>query len=465
MRPRTRLRPALATAWLLAVLAGGPAPAQTYTWSGLGANNSWSTAANWQGGVVPVSGTGTAIVLTGTASPNPPNNIITTMNLGVFSLNSLTFASGAGPFVVSPSSNADYFNFPTIANGPICHIDQFSAAAQKLAFPNTGLQLNPFLFLGGNGTGPLTIDGTIAAVGGSGGGLILNGPYTVTLNGATTGTASSITLDAGTLRVNSDLAFGTSSVSFGGGTLQLINNLAVNHSMVLSAGGGTLDANGFAGAMANSGLTVTGPGRLTLTNTSNSGSLTINSQLQHTGGLTVTGANNTVTLGGNNSYTGGTTLSGGATLAIDTDGRLGNTSGGITFDGGTLRLSETASFNINRNVTLGAGGGTISIDSTAQPVGIQAISGIGWLTKTGTGRIGLLGANTYTGPTTVTGGYLDIVNNQAVQSTTVTLNGGTLGFYSQATAPVLGGLAGVTNLALGANSVSVGNTNASTTYA
>src|SRR5581483_9917119 len=140
--------------------------------------------------------------------------------------------------------------------------------------------------------------------------------------------------------VNSDLAFGTGSLSFGGGTLQLINNLAISHSMTLAPGGGTIYANGFAGTMTNTALTVTGPGRLTLTNTAGTGSVTINSQLQQTGGLTVTGANNTVTLGGTNTYTGGMTVNGGATLVIDTDGRLGNTSGGITLDGGTLRLTD-----------------------------------------------------------------------------------------------------------------------------
>src|SRR5581483_10048184 len=95
-----------------------------------------------------------------------------------------------------------------------------------------------------------------------------------------------------------------------------------------------------------------------------------------------------------------------------------------------------------------------------------AIGGSGGLTKAGTGHIGLTVANSYSGPTTVTGGFLDLAHNQAVQNSVVTLSGGQLGFVG-ATAPVLGGLAGPGNQVLGGtvNSLSVGSTGASTTYA
>ena len=431
---------------------------QTYTWSGLGANNLWGTAANWQGGAAPASAPGTAVILSGTAQTTD------VLNLGGLALNSLTFAAGAGPFTVNQSSS-DFFNFfPTLAGaGP--HIDQFSATAQTINLPNTGLQTNGDLTFGGTGSGALTVIGQIFAIGGTGH-VILNGPYAVTLTASVANTQAGTTVNAGTLRVNSDIALGNGPLTFGGGTLQLINNLSLGRSIVVNAGGGAIDANGFAANLSNAAATVTGAGRLTLTNSSGTGSATINGQLQQTGGLTVAGASNTVTLGGTNTYAGGTAVSGGATLSIDSDARLGSTAGGVTLDGGTLRLTDPVGYNTNRAVTLGPGGGTIDISSAAQPVSFNgAISGGGGLTKTGTGHIGLLTANSYTGPTTVAGGFLDLAHNQAAQNSTVTLSGGTLGFIS-VSAPVLGGLAGTGNLPLtgSLNSLTVGGNNASTTY-
>jgi fibronectin-binding autotransporter adhesin len=258
-------------------------------------------------------------------------------------------------------------------------------------------QFNTDLVLGGTGTGSLKFTscqftsflGTQR--------LVLTGPYTVIMFNTSFSSLAGVTINAGTFQTAGVYGFGTGALIFGGGTLLASGNLAINsNSIVVNAGGGTIDAYGSAVTMTNASLTVTGPGQLTMTNTSGTGTFTINSQLQQTGGLLVTGANNTVTLGGTNTYTGGTTVNGGATLVIDTDGRLGNTSSGITLDGGTLRLTDTVQFNTNRTVALGPGGGTISIDSTAQPVGFNGvISGSGGLTKTGTGRRGGRGQHLY----------------------------------------------------------------------
>jgi autotransporter-associated beta strand protein len=451
---------------LLAFVAAPAAAQQTFTWSGLGSSNLWSIGPNWQGNIPPSSTPLTAVILTGdTQTAN-------VLNLGALSLNSLTFAGEAGPFAVT-QSGTDFFNFfPTPGAAALPHIDQFSSFLQTLHLENTGLQLNSNLVFGGAGAGTVAINGELVSIGGPWR-VGLTGPYTVTLSTTIANGIAGFDVAAGTLRVNSDIAFGSGATTLGStvgtsaGTLQLIGNLALTRPLVVNAGGGTIDTNGFAASMANTALTVTGAGRLTLTNTSGTGSSTINGQLQQTGGLLVTGANNTVTLGNNgNTFSGPTTINGGATLATNSDLELGNTSG-ITLDNGTLKLIYPSGYNTNRPVTLGPGGGTISIDTTVAPTGFNgAIGGSGGLTKTGTGRIGLLAANTYTGPTTVTGGYLDVVNNQALQNTTVTLNGGTLGFFGPATVPVIGGLAGSSNLAIGGlPGLSVGNNNSSTTYA
>ena len=431
----------------------------TYTWSGLGANNLWSTTNNWVSNVAPPSSSSTAIILTGTAQTT---NV---MNEGGLTLNSLTFASKAGPFTIN-QSGSDFFTCSPTTGGALPHVDQFSYSNQTINFPNTGLQLNSDLLLGGNGSGSLTINGQLA--GGGGTHLVLNGPYAVTLNTTAANTIFGMVANAGALRLASDLAFPNGPFTFGGGTLQLINNLNLTRSIVINGGGGAIDANGFTAAMSNTSLTITGTGRLIFTNSTGTGASNIAGQLQQTGGLTVSGANNTVTLSGaNNFYSGGTTISGGATLVIDTDTRLGNAANSITFDGGTLRFSAPTSFNTSRAIILGAGGGTIDVLSPQPAIGLAgAITGTGSLTKTGPGRIGLLAANTYSGLTNVNGGSLDIVHNQAAQNSTINLNGGAMGFFSPASAPVLGGLSGSSNLAFGGSltTLSVGNNNASTTY-
>src|SRR5437016_125915 len=51
-----------------------PAAAQ-FTWTGNGADNNWSTAANWSGGV-PVSGSGTSITFAGSNRLSPVQDIV-----------------------------------------------------------------------------------------------------------------------------------------------------------------------------------------------------------------------------------------------------------------------------------------------------------------------------------------------------------------------------------------------------
>jgi fibronectin-binding autotransporter adhesin len=441
------------------IVLGRPCLAQsTSVWSGLGSNNLWSTPNNWQSNTVPVSSSSTAIVMTGTSQ-----NILV-QNAGGFTLNSLTFASEAGPFTIQQSA-ADFFTFLPTPQGVPAHIDQFSANSQSIFFPNTGLQLSGDLLLGGTGSGTLNITGQL--IGSGTPRLILNGPYTVSLTTSVANTISGIVVNAGTLRVAGDIALGTNAPVLNGGALQLSSNLAINHSLVAGAGGGTIDVNGFSATMANTALTVTGPGRLTFTNSTGTGAANISAQLQQTGGLTVTGANNTVTLTGANTYSGGTTISGAAVLSIDSDARLGAAGGGTSFDGGALRITSGSGYNTSRNVTLNSGGGTFDIQSAGAAVGLSGVvSGSGGLTKIGAGRLGLLQANTYTGTTNVVAGELDIVHNQAVANSTVNLSGGTLGFFSPATAPVLGGLSGTGNLSFSGlpGGLSVGNNNASTTY-
>ncbi|MCX5790385.1 MAG: autotransporter domain-containing protein [Elusimicrobia bacterium] len=124
------------------------------------------------------------------------------------------------------------------------------------------------------------------------------------------------------------------------------------------------------------------------------------------GGLTKLGAG-TLTLGGSNVYAGGTTLNAGV-LSISNDNNLGAASGNLTFGGGTLKT--TAGVTSARNVTLNGAGGTMdTAGNTSTFSGL--ISGAGGLTvndSLGTGTLILNAANTYTGPTTITSGVLQL---------------------------------------------------------
>jgi fibronectin-binding autotransporter adhesin len=131
---------------------------------------------------------------------------------------------------------------------------------------------------------------------------------------------------------------------------------------------------------------------------------TIASAITGSGGLVKTDAG-TLVLEGINSYAGGTTVRGG-TLSVWRDANLGAATGGLTLDGGTLQ--STIGFTTARNVTLGAGGGTIDAQGGLAITGV--ISGAGGLTVSSRPftALFLTGNNTYTGGTTVRNGSLQL---------------------------------------------------------
>ncbi len=100
-------------------------------------------------------------------------------------------------------------------------------------------------------------------------------------------------------------------------------------------------------------LTLSGPSVV-----ANSGA-TISAVIAGSAGLAKGGTGGTLTLGGANTYSGGTTVSGG-TLAVSADNQLGAAGEGVTLAGGTLRVNAGLN-TITRPLTLGAGGGTISL--------------------------------------------------------------------------------------------------------
>ncbi|RYD19856.1 MAG: hypothetical protein EOP88_17395, partial [Verrucomicrobiaceae bacterium] len=158
--------------------------------------------------------------------------------------------------------------------------------------------------------------------------------------------------------------------------------------------------------------------------------------LSGTGGITKAGSG-TLTLSTTNDYTGPTVVNGG-TLAVDNlnDGGTASSIGAATtaasnlvLNGGILSLVGEQT-NTNRSLTLGTGGGTLSMPSGTSLQISGSLTGTGSLTKTGNGTLILASSSNYTGGTFIRGGSLflgsDTVNVSGLGSGLVTLDGGTL---------------------------------------
>lgn len=223
------------------------------------------------------------------------------------------------------------------------------------------------------------------------GGLTKLGSGTLTLNGANTYSGGT-TVDEGTLIQGA-------SAAFAGGTALTVNQ------------GGTLDLNDF-----------------DLTASSLSGTPSLGSVDLGTANLTVNQSGNT-SYNGDILGTGGLIKQGSGTL--DLNGSLDYT-GETIISAGTLRIGGWAETAKTSNITNNA---SLVFHQDADGTYAGVISGVGSVTKQGTGIFTLWNANTYTGGTTISAGTLrgtastltgNITNNAALvfeQSNTGTFAG------------------------------------------
>ncbi len=370
------------------------------TWNGGGADGNWSTGGNWTGGT-PTSANTTDLIFAGTTrlgtAGTPLNQDIGTP----MTLNSLTFASGAGAFFLG--GGALRFD-----GGASSTITQSSSSAQSIAnnFSAPSSNSTTTITLAGNGTGLVTLSGIIATGNGQRDyALVKSGTGTFALTGANT-YAGGTTINGGTISVNSASSLGTGALSLNAGTLEISTGFSTSRTITLGDVASTFQIDP-------------------------SQTYTVTSAIGGTGALNKTGTG-TMVLSGSNTFSGGAVVTAG-TLQISANDRLAN-AGNVTVSGGTFDLQTftdtVGAVSLTSGSIIGTGTGALTGSSyDVQSGTVSAIlAGTGALTKSTSGTVTLTGANTYSGGSTINAGTV-IVNSAASLGATsggLALNAGTV---------------------------------------
>ena len=262
------------------------------------------------------------------------------------------------------------------------------------------------------GTGTLALAGTNTYTGGT---TIAAGILQIG-NGGTTGSITGGVTNNATLAFNRSNPYqfdgaisGNGTVrQIGSGTTVLTANSTYSGGTVISGGVLQIGNGGAGGSIAGNVL----DNAIFAINRSDS--FTFAGQISGTGRFEQFGTGTTI-LTNANSYSGGTTIAGG-TLRVENNAALGT--GAVTTTGSVLDyangISLANSIQINSNHTQLE----VLAGSATQAGIISELNGPRPLEKIGAGSLILSGTNTYTGPTTVTGGALDVEGSIASSSVT-----------------------------------------------
>ena len=463
-----------------------------------------NTSADW-GGTTPAAG----YIGQFDATISAGNEAALTLG-GNVTLDQLTFLGTLNGPVTVASGN-------TLTLGSVSGVGSYGI---DMSAANKDVAVNSAITFGTNNTWNVANGRTLTVGGTISGGFTLTklGSGTNTLTGGSAGTPSSISqisANAGTMNIGGYL--NTAKLDLNGGTVNW-SGTGTNTANYLAVGDGSASTlNIIAGTL------VATPTFSMFIAKGNINSITPLCTVNVTGGSLIMAANTPIYLG--SSYNNGGGGSGILTItntgAFDTRTstgifQLGNNGGAgtINLDGGTLSTLRsitpgtnvlnpgTSIFNFNGG-TLTAngnnasfisgltaayvrnGGAVINDGGYAITVGQSLLHTTnaadnatdGGLIKKGNGTITLNGANTYNGPTVISGGTLDLNNPLAVQNSTLTMNGGgvvSLDGGVAGNAFTLGGLAATNsgtgynlalqNSALTAVALTIGNNNANTLY-
>ncbi|RYZ08280.1 MAG: hypothetical protein EOO24_10570, partial [Comamonadaceae bacterium] len=314
-------------------------------------------------GLAVQSQTGTATVLNRTGGTIDGSLAGVSLQNGGSVTNEVGATIGGGLFAVQANGATTLSNAGTLQG----NVQLDAQAAHAVTLQTTGQIVGDLAI--GNAASTLTLDTNAASR-----------LQSQAVTGTTTFTGVLAKTGTGTWVLDRDLT--AASTTIAGGTLQLGN-------------GGTTGTVGNGAITNNATLAV-----------NRSDAIALDGAIDGTGNLVKQGAG-TLALSGANSYEGGTAFKQGridlghnqalgtGELAMDDGTTLGFTTGGLTI-ANAIRMTG----NNDPVIDTGAFNETLS----------GVISGAGFLTKDGTGKLTLTGDNTYTGTTTINAGTLQIGN-------------------------------------------------------
>jgi fibronectin-binding autotransporter adhesin len=420
-------------------------------WTGTGANNNWSTAANWDHNTVPVFPIG--LTFAGSTRLNNTNDLT-----GV-TATSITFNNNAGAYTLGGNSLgvAGDINFGGNPAAPITQTISLPLAPS--ANVNVDTPVNGNLFISGDiaaanntlfklGNGTLTMSGnnTFAGYDVDGGTNLITGTTTVTGTGGSRAYVANgdyVGNCIGTLVIQNGATFAING-SFGDAYV-IGRDTGVGR---LVQNGGTFDFN-----PANQTYMFIAAGNNASTRGEydmNGGTLNMNGKTLGVGlgvNVAVTGVVNQV--GGVITNVGQIFLdsffSSGYSIYNLSGGSLYIGSGGITvqsgggyelnFGGGTIGAFATWSSSLNMKLT--GNNGPVTFNPGGNIILLTGVlSGSGGLTVSGGGTFELSGANTYTGQTLVNQGTLKLDSTANNSSAIKLASGTTLNLNFAGTMPV-----------------------------
>jgi fibronectin-binding autotransporter adhesin len=412
-------------ALILALGAGNPLTAATATWTGAGGDNNWSTAANW-GGTAPTAGD--SLVFAGSTRLTANNDLTVDTSFA-----SVTFASGAGAFMVSGNRIILAGNLTnSSATGQTIALAMIVTGATTITCTSAAMTLNGIV----SGAGSLTTAGASTLTFGvdntySGGTTVSAG----TVNAAGTGLGSgTVTVSAGgTLAVGSGTGLSAQYVNVfpASADFTSLANLQahlatkplalIGTTSTLNFGG---DGSGFPAPYASFANQFEGyySGTLTVPSTA---TYTFNTSSDDGSVLFVDGT----LVVNNNFFQGITTRTGAISLAAGPHDLVVGFYQGFGGYGMNAQISgadNTTMVDLNTtNAVLApatlevaslGGAGALQLTAGGLVTGRQngsttfngVISGSGGLVKLGTGTFILSGNNTYSGLTRIDGGILQV---------------------------------------------------------
>ena len=408
---------------------GGPfvgpyVAAAVRTWTGGGANNNWTTPANW-GGVAPLAGDDLVF----------PSGALQLSNTNDFaaatSFKSITIA-GSG---YTLSGNSIALGIGNLAESGVGASNTISlamsfAATDSITVSDAGATLTASAVISGAGgltklgAGTLILSAANAYTGVTtlSAGVIdarSNAALGTGAGATTVASGAALDVDGSGLTITKPLTLNGAGTAGAGALLNLATNntwsgaITLGSASTIGSAAGTLTVSG-ATATAGFLLTVDGAGNVSKSAGAISG----------TGGLSQT-ATGTLTLGVVNTYTGATSVNAG-TLKMGIANAVGAGSaltlaGGATFDLNGFSDSVGSLAGAGNVTNSGVGAATLTSGGNNTSTAFSGVasdgSGALGLTKTGSGTLTLSGTNTYTGVTALSVGVLHLQSSAALGGT------------------------------------------------